>query len=344
MRRKLLLAALCALLTMGAVRPGLAQPVLDVGAVPGLDATGTAEYARFLIANLPRAFAVSTNGRAGWAGPAPSSEVARAVALQRCAQVGGTQCAIYADDLEVTWHGRPRQVQPPPEPLISTGNYAFVPDGRYFWRGPAAAAGVYVWSHGKGPALDTDNRGLQPQPHVRPFNNAGFDVLRFDRAPFADDPNRAAGWLRDGLAALRRQGYRRVIAGGESRGGWTSLQMLDAPGAADVIIAISPSAQGTASSSLHLTQADDLARIFSAASAPGPRLAVAEFGGDPYAGDLDARMAALASLRPRLSGLLVIDRPPGFSGHGGAASEAFAERYGACLLRFATAQPAPTGC
>ena len=321
------------------------QPVLDVAAVPGLDATGRAEYGKFLIANLPRAFAVANNGRAGWAGPAPSPEVAQSVALERCAAVGGTGCALYAVDLNVVWPGRPAARRAPaPGPLLGTGNYAFVPDERFFWRGPQAAAGVYVWSHGKGPAIDSDNRGLQPPAHVRPFNNAGFDVVRFDRAPLADDPNRAAGWLADGLAALRRMGYRRIIAGGESRGGWTSLQMLDAPGAADAVIAITPGAHGTAGSTLYLAGADDLRTVVRAAAAPALRLAVVQFAADPFAGDLDDRAQLFGTLRGRIGALLLLDRPMGFSGHGAASSEAFAERYGACLLRFATSVGPPGAC
>jgi hypothetical protein len=320
-----------------------AQTVLDVAAAPGLDATGRAEYGKFLIANLPRAFAVSNNGRAGWAGPAPSPEVARSVALERCAAVGGTGCALYAVDLDVVWPGRPAwRHASAPGPLLSTGNYAFVPDERFFWHGPQAAAGAYVWSHGKGPAIDSDNRGLQPPAHVRPFNNAGFDVVRFDRAPLADDPNRAAGWLADGLAALRRMGYRRIIAGGESRGGWTSLQMLDEPKAADVVIAFTPGAHGTAASTLYLTGADDLRSVVRAADASTLRLAVVQFAADPFAGDLDDRAQLFGTLRGRIGALLLLDRPPGFTGHGAASSEAFAERYGACLLRFATS-PAPPG-
>jgi hypothetical protein len=338
------LPTILAVLALAFPLSAAAQRVLDVGAVPGLDATGRAEYGKFLIANLPRAFAVSTNGRAAWAGPAPSLDVARSVAVQRCASIGGASCTVYAENLDVVWQNRPRQSVAPPRPLISTGNYAFVPDERYFWHGPQAAAGVYVWSHGKGPAIDTDNRGQQPQANVRPFNNAGFDVIRFDRYPLADEPNRAAGWLRDGLAELRRMGYRRVVAGGESRGGWTSLQMLDAAGAADVVIAFSPAAQGTASSSLHLRQADDLQRIVDEADAPHLRLAVAEFGGDLYSGDLDDRVRALDALRPHIGALLLIDRPAGFVGHGAAGSQAFAQRYGACLLRFATSASPPAAC
>jgi hypothetical protein len=324
--------------------PAMAQPILDVGAVPGLDMQGRTEYARFLIANLPRAFAVSTNGRAGWAGPAPSLDVARSVALQRCSLVGGAGCAVYAENLDVLWQGRAPQTKAPPGPLVGTGNYAFVPDDRFFWRGPAAAAGVYVWSHGKGPAWDTDNRGLQPQAHVRPFNNAGYDVVRFDRAPLADDPNRATAWLAEGLAMLRAMGYRRIVAGGESRGGWTSLQMIDAGGAADVVIAVSPAAHGLGGSGLHLAQEDDLDRILREANAPALRLAVVQFAADPYALDPDDRAAALKALGPRLGALLLLDRPAGFVGHAAASTEGFAERYGACLLRFASDPSPPAAC
>jgi hypothetical protein len=45
-----------------------------------------------------------------------------------------------------------------------------------------------------------------------------------------------------------------------------------------------------------------------------------------------------------VAALLVIDRPDGFKGHGGGNTAAFAERFGACLLRFATAPSPPAGC
>lgn len=322
-----------------------AQPVLDVAAVPGLDATGRAEYRRFLLANLPRAFAVSENGKAGWAGPAPSLDDARAVALERCATLGGINCRWYAENLAIVWgqHGQPL-TPPPAQPLIQGDGYVFIADDRYFWHGPRAAAGVYVWSHGKGPMRDSDNRGLEPEQHVRAFNNVGYDVVRFDRDPRADDPERAAHWLADGLRALRAMGYRRVVAGGESRGGWTSLQMMDAGNAADVVIAAVPAAQGMAASRLFKSQPEALRRMVEGANAPGLRLAIIQFASDPYAGDLDERDRILAGLRGRIAALLLIDRPDGLLGHGAAAGEAFAERFGPCLLRFATGPRAPGSC
>ena len=178
-------AVLVIALLTGWCRPAAAQPVLDVSAVPSLDAAGRASYARFLMLNLPRAYAVGAHGGYGDYGGdgAKTIEIARAKALEACAAKGGTDCAIYAENLNVIAGNRPPQVAPPPPPLVSTWNYSIVPDDRYIWRGPAAAAGVYVWAHGLG-AL-SDARGHQPQMHVRAFNNAGFDVLRFDRVPNA---------------------------------------------------------------------------------------------------------------------------------------------------------------
>ncbi|MCL2428675.1 MAG: DUF4189 domain-containing protein [Alphaproteobacteria bacterium] len=95
-----------------------------------------------MLANLPRAFAVSENGKVGWAGPAPSLDVARAVALERCATLGGINCRWYAENLDVVWVHRPQAVSPPPaEPLIKGEGYVFIADDRYFWRRPRAAAG-----------------------------------------------------------------------------------------------------------------------------------------------------------------------------------------------------------
>jgi hypothetical protein len=41
---------------------------------------------------------------------------------------------------------------------------------------------------------------------------------------------------------------------------------------------------------------------------------------------------------------LLIDRPEGVAGHGAGGSTAFNDRYGACLLRFATAPRPPASC
>ncbi|MBV8588536.1 MAG: alpha/beta hydrolase, partial [Acetobacteraceae bacterium] len=196
-----------------------------------------------------------------------------------------------------------------------------------------ASSGVYVWAHGVGGG---DNRGLQPQPHVRLFNNIGFDVIRFDRCPSADETERAAGWLRDGLVGLRQIGWRRVIVGGQSRGAWNALQMMDTPGLADVIVAISPAAQGEGGSPFMSSQTDELRRIVDGVeTASASRLGFVQFEGDTYIGDPDRRRELIEQLRPRLARLMVIDRPVGFSGHFAGGQARFAEIYGPALLGLA---------
>lgn len=319
-------------------------PVLDAALLPPMPDAGRQLYMdRFVTNNVPRAFAIAGSGAYGGAWGAKSMEAARQQALENCAAKGGTDCRLYAEDLSVVWPGRAQsQAVTAPGPLISDTGYSFVPDARYLWHGPQAARGVYVWSHGKG---DTDSRGIQPQPHVRRFNNAGFDIVRFDREVRWDDKDRAAGWLRDGLARLRASGYRMVIAGGQSRGAWNSLQILDTPGLADVVIAISPAAHGTETGSVILRQGPELWHIGHDARSPQARVAFVQFARDPYSDDPAERVEKFRDiLFPRVKAGLIVDRPDGLTGHGAGSTAAFNDRFGQCLLRFALDPQPPSGC
>ena len=128
--------------------PVRAQALLDPAQVPGLDAAGRALYASWLLTNTERAVAVGSNGKIGWYGGGPSLPAAREHALALCAEHGGTACQIFAENLDIVWPGRQAAAAKPPGPFVDTINYAFVPDQRYLWHGPAAALGVIVWSHG----------------------------------------------------------------------------------------------------------------------------------------------------------------------------------------------------
>ncbi len=263
--------------------------------------------------------------------------------LAACTAVAG--CAPQVEYRAPPWQAG-QQAQPP-GPLIRSINYSFTPDARFVWHGPRAAAGVYVWAHGKGRRNTDDLRGVEPPPHVRWLNDAGYDVVRFDRAPMVDERNRAAGWLRDGLAWLRRAGYARVVTGGQSRGAWNSLQILDTPGLADAVVAISPAAHGSGASLNLLGQTDDFRQLLADAAPQRTRVVFVQFSGDGFIGDPDARVRLLSSiLRPKIPALLVIDRPEGFAGHGAGYTRAFAQRYGACILDFVTAEGAavPASC
>jgi hypothetical protein len=318
-------------------------PILDVAAVPYLKPEGRAKYERFLLINLPRAFALSSNGATGWWGGGGTLEQARAKALATCATNGATDCAIYAEDLVVVLPDRPH-LDPPavPGPLITGSGYAFVPDPRFIWHGPQAARGLCVWGHGKS-AGQQDLSGDQPQSYVRVFNDAGFDVVRFARAPAGDYTDSAEGWLRQALPKLRALGWRTLVVGGQSRGGWNSLQMLDTPGLADAVIAVSPA---SLNSNLPSAQAAEVYRITHAANAPTTRVAIAQFKGDAFVPTgMDDRVASLRTgLTGRVAALLLIDQPSGLTGHGAGNSVDFAERFGRCLLRFVLDPTPPASC
>ena len=315
-------------------------------ALLGLDRPGPAAaeardtFQRYLAFNLPRAFALSRPDlRHAAYGSGGSLEAVRGQALAACVAAGGKACALVAEDLAVAGAAPPQ----PPGPLLRGSGWELVPDDRFIWWGPARARGVYVFAHGYGHYSDA--RGSQPPMHVRAFNNAGFDVVRFDREPFADAwKDRVADWLRDGLRALRAQGWARVVCGGQSRGAWTCLQANDTPGVVDAVIAIAPASHGTDEDSQLMSGRAELYRIFANAS-PASRVALVQFAGDPFERD-PARRAAMARdlLARRLQGLLVIDQPPGLTGHSAGYSTRFALDYGACLLRFATEVPAPSAC
>ena len=212
-----------------------------------------------------------------------------------------------------------------------------MPDARFVWRGPQAADGVVVWGHGYG-GEGRDERGLQPPPLVRAFNNAGFDVVRFDRAPFNDYPDNARVWLRDGLRALRRSGYRAVVSGGQSRGGFDALWTLATPGLVDGVVAVA--AAGSPS------YAAEYNRSLYQADSPAARVVVVQFADDVYEGaDLDARTETLKRvLAPRVGGLMIVDRPAGYTGHFEGMTLDFAKQFGACIVRFVTVAGTPPGC
>ncbi len=265
-------------------------------------------------------------------------------ALANCRNWGGRDCRLYARDLAVVWPGHEAAPAGPPEaPLLAGPGYAVVADGRFLWHGPRAARGVYVWAHGRAPN-GQDSRGSQPQPHVRPFNNAGYDVVRFDRDPATDETEAGAAWLHRVLTELRARGYRRIVVGGQSRGAWNALQALDQPGLADAVIAIAPAAHGPTGSPAHAWALDDLRRIVAAAQSPGTRVAVANFAEDPFDPDPDQRAAIFRALAsPRVGALLLLDRPRELSGHGAGADWRFTQRYGTCLLDFAEGRAARCG-
>jgi hypothetical protein len=72
---------------------------------------------------------------------------------------------------------------------------------------------------------------------------------------------------------------------------------------------------------------------------------VAQFADDFFSGNPDERVALLRiEMAPHVGALLLIDRPPGFTGHGGGNTAVFAYKFGKCILAFITAGTASPPC
>ena len=138
-------------------------------------------------------------------------------------------------------------------------------------------------------------------------------------------------------------GWRLVVAAGQSTGAWASLSTVDKSGLADAVIAVSAAYLNGSNQG---AQAAGLYRITHAADAPNARVVLVYFEGDPYVTEgIDARVAHLRDgLTGHVGALLLIDRPTGFRGHGGANAYDFGRRYGPCLLHFVLDPQPPTAC
>ncbi|MBN8889697.1 MAG: hypothetical protein J0H91_05330, partial [Rhodospirillales bacterium] len=140
-----------------------------------------------------------------------------------------------------------------------------------------------------------------------------------------------------GLAALRADGYRRVVVAGHSRGAFIGLAALARPDLADAVAAISPAAHGTDPARRPAAVAAFAARM--AAIPPEPahpaRFAFATLRGDPLEPGADQRLALVRAAAARTGlRLLLIDRPADPVGHMGGYEPAFDARFGACLAAF----------
>ena len=290
---------------------------------------GTMPHAAFALAGL-------ADGRSVWRFVAgqPDAVAARRTVQAACdrdavAVFGeGQACRIIAVDGAAEALDRPafRPVQ------AEIGPFRAAP--LMFRHGPEAAEGVVVWSHGYGGPV-ADHRQRSAPGLLSVLNDAGWDVLRFDRDPAEDELPVALATMRRGLPALRRGGYRRVVLAGQSRGGWQSMMLAaEQPEAVHAVLAFAPAAHGEAARPNNLAAAaEDFGRLLAGLANTGPRLAVTLFADDPYDPDPAARaaMVAEAAVRREAPTLAVFPEPP-VRGHGGVNEWRFTRAFGACLL------------
>jgi pimeloyl-ACP methyl ester carboxylesterase len=290
---------------------------------------GAVPHAAFALAREP-------GGRSAWTfvGGHPSAAAAEAAALERCKQSLGpvqAECRILATDAGLAGG--------PAVPLAEGGIGPFRYAPLMLKRGPAAARGVVVWGHGYGGPLRDQRPSVLPGL-VAVLNDAGWDVLRFDRHPAEDDMFRSLPRLVDGLPALRAAGYRSIILGGQSRGGWQAiLAGAQRPDLVATVIATAPAAHGEAAAANTLPDAiGDFRRLLATLPPAGPRLAVALFDGDEFDPSPDQRAGMLEALATGRAAptLALWPSQDGLRGHVAAGDWRFTRLFAGCILSLAT--------
>lgn len=166
-------------------------------------------------------------------------------------------------------------------------------------------------------------------------------VARYEGSNYA-----AAGFVARRIKELKAQGYDRIVVGGQSWGGWTSLALATQPGLPlDGVILVVPACCGWkfggantddpafANNKLYFDQI--IARV------RYPTVGVF-FSGDEYE-PADRGKGAAETLMKNGVANLIINHPMGFSGHGSAWFPVFDYEFRGCIVAFLTA-PKTTHC
>ena len=187
-----------------------------------------------------------------------------------------------------------------------------------------------------------DDRHRPPQYFLTRLSQAGWDVTY---AKYPQDlvypgqatHGRVAEFLRNRLQHLKRDGYRRVIVGGQSWGAWVTLvaqQQGDL--AADGLFLLVPATHGKKMNLLgepnpsFTKNKSELAPLVTSIRKP---VAAVFFADDDY--DPGGRGKLVEQqVRTRQLAHLLIDNPPGLKGHGAGWLPMFDFAYGACIETF----------
>jgi len=292
----------------------------------GADAQRT--YEDFQRLGPHRVFMLGPDGNgylwAGASGADPSSAVERG--LKYCEERAKAACKLYAVN-NVVLNGRDWKAATPPA-LPNIGRLRPEP----YWqnKGPQAAAGLIVWSHGY--MLGVDATVSAPQGQTAYFTVAGYDLYRFDRQYIRDWPGDATA-LADAVRQAKAMGYRRVILAGQSAGAWVSMAATMRGAPVDGVISVSAAHHGEVKDMRDVSVARSEWQQVVRGIKPGPRVIVVIFKNDSYdvGGRTEDASAAFAA-----SGVesMVIAYPPGFSGHGAANDNGFPRKFGACIHAF----------
>ena len=159
----------------------------------------------------------------------------------------------------------------------------------------------------------------------------GAQMMRYEAANYG-----AAAYLARRVRELKRQGYDRIYVGGQSWGGWTSFVLsLDAGLPLDGTILIVPACCMRASpGDPDASEVENNTLIFNQLIGQVRYPTVGLFFTDDYGETGDRGENAKRVLAQHGIPYLIINHPPGFSGHGAAWYPAYDAVYGACIDAF----------
>ncbi len=238
----------------------------------------------------------------------------------------------------------PARAQPYDPPASNFTAYWEVPGFRdHPYLGPEKARGAVLWSHG---VAGQQIQYTAPPPDVmRDFARAGWDIIKIQR-----NNTHEHGWSTSGTKHVtyvverartaRADGYKRVIAAGQSYGGAISLEASARSEDFFGIIAFAPGhgsdACGANAGLSYRRIADNLQRQLSDSilAARAPRIVVLMADGDECQGYNEPSRIILEALQRIPGKFLQFDASMPVRGHGAAATGQFRAWYGKCLLEF----------
>lgn len=212
-------------------------------------------------------------------------------------------------------------------------------------KGPADARGVIFFMRGFNRLVPVVDDYKAIHPFILSLNAQGWDVIaakyRYQRSydffPVEKVPNIAAT-MAVRARALRAQGYRRVVFGGQSLGGWAALYSARNSGLkAEALLLLAPAAWGMRVNPLNGNPNNNFARnrsdflpMISTVTTPTAAIFFRHDEFDPGGRGQFTK----TSLEKRSVPHLVLNEPPGFTGHGAGWLPPFDYVYGKCLSGF----------
>jgi dienelactone hydrolase len=210
-------------------------------------------------------------------------------------------------------------------------------------KGPQAAKGAVIWSHGINSILGKEDAESPPALFIGLFRDGGWDVFRLNRSRMSEEPRSTSDELVRRVHKLKQQGYAKIVLAGQSGGAWISLMAAGQSDEIHAVIANAPAYYGTSAGSASMkfqknavVLYDHLERIHRG------RIMISFFADDAY--DPGGRAAKADEILTR-NGVahLILDRPAELVGHHAGNSGLFMRRFGACALAVAGDGAVPRG-